>query len=53
MPDKGALLTKYQQWQTRVKKTEKVFITATVDAIFDDLRSQLNDFFVHRYIKRM
>ena len=53
MPDKGALLTKYQQWQTCNKKTEKVFITATVDAIFDDLRSQLNGFLVHCYIKGM
>ena len=53
MPEEGALLTKYQQWQTCDKKTEKVFITATVDAIFDDLRSQLNGFLVHQYIKRM
>ena len=53
MSDKGALLTKYQQWQTCDKKTEKVFITATVDAIFDYLRSQLNGFLVHRCIKRM
>ena len=46
MPDEGALLTKCHQWQTCDKKTEKIFITATVDAIFDDLRSQLNGFLV-------
>ena len=47
MPNEGALLTKYHQWQTCNKKTEKiVFITATADAIFDDLRSQLNGFLV-------
>ena len=53
MPDEGALPTKYQQWQTCDKKIEKVFISATVDAIFDNLRSQLNGFVVHQYIKRM
>ena len=47
MPDEGALLTKYHQWQTCDKKMEKAFITATVDAIFDDLRSQLKGFLVH------
>ena len=52
MSDKRALLKKYQQWQTCDKKTEKAFITTKVDAIFDDLTSQLHGFFVHHYIKR-
>ena len=52
MSVKGALLIKYQQCQTCDKKTE-VFFTDTVDAIFDDLRSQMNGFLAHCYIKRM
>ena len=51
-PDEGEILTKYQQWQTLDKKPEKVTITATIHDIFDALRAQLNDFLVHRFIKR-
>ena len=53
MPDKGTLLKKYQQKQTCDKKTKKAFITGTVDAIFDDSRSQLNGFLVYFSIRRM
>ena len=31
---------------------EKVTISATVNDIFNDLQNQMNDFPVHRYIKR-
>ena len=53
LSDEGAVLTKYQQCQTLDKKAEKISITATVDAIFEDLRAQLNGFLIHTYIKRM
>ena len=50
--ENGEVITKYQQWQTPDKRAEKVTITATVNDIFEDLRSQLTSFLVHRYIKR-
>ena len=38
-PEDGDTLTKYQQWQSLKKKSEKVTITATVNAVFNDLRA--------------
>jgi len=45
-------LTKYQQWQSHDKRAEKLTITATVNDIFEDLRSKANVFLIHRYVKR-
>ena len=35
------------------KKDEKITIIATVNVILEDLRAQLNSFFIHTYITRM
>ena len=43
-------LTTYQQWQSEDKRAEKVAITTSVNDIFEDLKSQLNRFLIHRYI---
>lgn len=51
-PDDGETIIKYQQWQQVDKHAEKVTISATINDIFEDLKSQLNSFLVHRYIKR-
>ena len=51
-PDEGEVLATCQQWQTLDKRSEKVTITATIHDIFDAIRAQLNDFLVHRFIKR-
>ena len=46
-------LTAYQQWQSEDKRAEKVTITASVNDIFQDLKSQLNRFLIHQYVKRI
>ena len=51
-PEDSQTLIKYQQWQKPDKRAEMVTISATVNDIFDDLKNQMNDFLVHRYIKR-
>ena len=51
-PDEGEVLTKYQEWQILDKRSENVTITTTIHDIFHTLRAQLNNFLVHRFIKR-
>ena len=46
------ILLKYQQCETQDKRAEKVTITATINAVFEDLRNQLPSFLLHRFIKR-
>ena len=52
-PLEGPILNKYQQLQTLHKKDEKITIIATVNVMLEDLRAQLNSFFIHIYITRM
>ena len=51
-PEDSQTLIMYQQWQKPDKHAEKITISATVNDVFDDLKNQMNNFLVHRYIKR-
>ena len=42
----------YQQWQTVDSRVEKVTITGTADDCFSDLKTRVESFLLHAYVKR-
>ena len=42
----------YYQWKSTDSRIEKVVITDTVDAVFNELKKQLSTFLLHTFVKR-
>ena len=51
-PQSSSVILQYYQWKSTDSRIEKVVMTDTVDAIFNELKKQLNTFLLHTFVKR-
>ena len=51
-PQSNLVTLQYYQWKSNDGRIEKVLLTDTADAIFDELKKQLNTFLLHTFVKR-
>ena len=52
MPQSSSVTLQYYQWKSTDSRIEKVVITDTVDAVFNELKKQLSTFLLHTFVKR-
>ena len=51
-PQSSSVILQYYQWKSTDSRIKKVVMTDTVDAIFNELKKQLNTFLLHTFVKR-
>ena len=51
-PQSSSVTLQYYQWKSKDSQIEKVVVTDTVDAVFNELKKQLSTFLLHTYVKR-
>ena len=51
-PQSSSVTLQYYQWKSKDSRIEKVVVTDTVDAVFNELKKQLSTFLLHTYVKR-